>query len=293
MNDIILSKEIHDLTEKYIRDQLVEGHPFNLSGGLRNDVAHILGAALNAIICQSQSQSRWSSVQLYGTDEALASFVAAEMKKTGARCQLNIHNGEVSLEYDLPHVTELPSMNSGFWAKLSTLIDRENLKFVNDGNIKPSNESLDFNILKYRKSPLFHFLTEFHLAFQHNSEDVEICGRFSKSVVFLESGWEKIVDQFSGIFEEFAKLSQSLYRSYYIKASKDPIRRSSIADIKMVRKVYSWVLAQSASWSLTEALVEFPEATKIDVLAAHDIAQQYEMIVGKGTISNKFSPAVR
>lgn len=276
-------EDIHAFTERYIQDCWPKGHPFDLSKEDQDRMAYVLGAALDAIREESKLESRWSPAQLFGNKENLAHFVDTKMEKTGARCAMTIYAGRVSMEFTLPHLNELPSMNSTFWSCLGGIIDRQKLHYVNHEIPEAVSKSeANKSISKFVKAPLFAFLTQFHIVYQHDPEGDIRLGGFEKSIFFPESTWAEIIAIFTEVFREFSRLSQSLYRSYYLKASKDPKRRLGLSDLETVRRIFSWISARSDAWTPTDVGAAFPGATKIDIQTAHDLALERDMISGVG-----------
>jgi len=284
MNQIeAISEDIHAFTDRYIHDCSGEGHPYNLPKEDQDQMAYILGAALDAVREQSKLESRWSPAQLFGTEKHLAHFVETEMEKTGARCRLIIYAGSVTVEFTLPHLNELPSMDNKFWSKLAAIIDHHKIKYVNNEVHEAASASeANKSISKFVRAPMFAFLTEFHIAYQHDPKGQIRVGNFEKSIFFPESSWADVVATFTDIFCDFTRLSQSLYRSHYIKASNDPKRRLSVADFESVRAIYSWISVQSEAWTPSEVSTAFPKATKIDIQAAHDLALERGIVSGIG-----------
>lgn len=110
-------------------------------------------------------------------------------------------------------------MDNQFWKLLTASVVEHDLKYVPYQNFEaignnPENKKLS----RYTKAATFSFLTEFIIGYQHDP-DFHKLGDFEKSAYFRETDWHSIIDQFSPVVADFAKLSQALYRSYYIKAS--------------------------------------------------------------------------
>lgn len=288
---VVTPEEIHAHTEKYINDCWDQGHPFDLPVEEQNRMARILAAALDAIIEESRLGVRWSPAQLYTYQQTLAHFVTTSMDRTGAWCRLTLSSGCVCMEFTLPHANELPSMDNRFWARLSETIDSHKLSYSSDENLDAASATKpNKSISKYVKAPVFALLTEFHIAYQHDPENEIRIGSFEKAILYSDSSWPEIVRTFSDVFKIMSQLSQSLYRSYYIKASNDPKRRLSVANLDAVNGVLSWIYTQPDSWTLEEASAAFPDAKKIDIHAAHDVALEQGVI---NTIPKPFRGFVR
>lgn len=283
-------EEINAFTGRYIHDCSSQGYPYNLPKEDQDRMAYILAVALDAIRENTKLESRWCPARLYGTEKLLAHFVDTEMEKTGAQCRLTMFAGSVTIEFGLPHVNELPSMDNKFWSELAGIIDRQKLAYVNNEvHEAVSNSEANKSISKFIKAPLFAFLTEFHIAYQHDPKGTIRLGNFEKSIFYLESTWAEIVTEFAEIFKDFSRLSQSLYRSYYIKASRDPKRRLGVADLDTVRAVFSWISKRSEAWSPEDVTAAFPTATKIDIQAAHELALERDIISGMGKPFRSFA----
>lgn len=284
-------EDIHAFTVDYIQACSPHGHPFNLPKEYQDRMAYILGAALDAIREESRLASRWTPAQLYSCKDHLAHFVNAEMNKTGARCSLTFYAGSVSMEFSLPHINEVPSMDSRFWSDLAGIITRQKLTYVtHEIHEAVSKSEANKSISKFTKAPLFEFLTQFHIAYQHDPEEEIRLGDFEKSILYPGSSWAEIIVSLAEIFRDFSRLSQCLYRSYYIKASQDPKRRLSLADLNAVREVFSWIFSQIKDWTPAEVAAAFPTATKIDIQAAHDLAMERAIISGIGKPIRIFTP---
>lgn len=239
----------------------------------------ILAAALDAIREESKLEDRWTPAQLYSSQGTLAHFVDTQMDRTSAHCRLSIFSGSVFLDFSLPHANELPSMDNRFWARLSEAIDHCGLSYKSDENLTPASKSkANREISKFVKAPLFAFLTEFHIAYQNDPGGQLRLGRFEKPIFYSDSSWSEIIRTFSEIFTIMSRLSQSLYRSFYIKASRDPKRRLSVADLPTVNAVFAWICSQEDGCILEDASAAFPDARKIDVQAAHDLALEQRVI---------------
>ena len=162
-------EDIHAFTEDYIHACSPQGHPFSLPKEDQDRMAYILGASLDIIREKSRLESRWSPAQLFGTKEHLAHFVETKMEKTGARCMLTFYAGNVSMEFSLPHINELPSMDNMFWSELAGIITHQKLTYVtHEIHEAISKSEANKSISKFVKAPLFAFLTEFHIAYQHD-----------------------------------------------------------------------------------------------------------------------------
>jgi hypothetical protein len=274
------AEEIHQYTIDYIEGEFRDRHPFDLPPEVKNRMAHILGAVLDAVREDSRLTKRWSQPQYYGKADELSHFVDSQMEKTGARCQLTVYAGSVSMDFTLPHVDELPSMDNNFWSRLASSIELQSLTYFSDSNLEnQSRTNSNKNISKFVKAPLFAFLTEFHIAYQQDPERIAL-GRFEKSIFYYDSSWPEIIESFTAFFTAFSKLSQALYRSYYIKASRDPKRMLAVANYETVREIFSWMMQQTNGWNPADVLAAFPKAKAIDIRAAHEIALE------RGTISN-------
>lgn len=132
---------------------------------------------------------------------------------------------------------------------------------------------------RFVKAPLFNFISEFTMAFQADPERQYI-GDFEKSVFFKDSDWHSIIDLFTPIISDFTKLSQSLYRSFYIKASKNPAKALGLADLEEVRPIFTWIMARTEPWSPDDVKSAFPKAAAIDIRAAHHLAAERDIIFG-------------
>jgi hypothetical protein len=183
-------------------------------------MASLLTVALDTIVEKSGGKSKWDDSCHYECQGKPTAMVDTVMKKTGARCRLHLYAGTVYLQFSLPHEHEIPSMDNQFWNFLTRSVVDHDLKYVPYQDLeaigeKPENKKLS----RFKKSATFSFLTEFVIGYQHDPNFPKL-GDFEKSICFQESDWHSIIDQFSTVLSDFTKLSQSLYRSFYIKSSK-------------------------------------------------------------------------
>ncbi len=196
----------------------------------------VLAVMLDLIRDQSKLSKRWCDAREYETnhqpDAGRLYMVDSVMEKTGALCELSIYGGSVSIDFTLPHMEEIPSMNSKFWQRLANVVESQDVKFKRIRWDTIGESKAKKTIANFTKSPVFSFLTHFHLAYQHRHsvEHSEFdgysgpywasgLGTFEKSIFYQESSWSDIIFCFSGLLVEFTKLSQELYRSHYIKTS--------------------------------------------------------------------------
>ncbi|TAE87546.1 MAG: hypothetical protein EAZ82_07695 [Verrucomicrobia bacterium] len=199
-------------------------HPVGMETELpledRQKMASLFGAVLDTIVEKSGGKSKWEPSCHFECQGKPMAMVEAEMKKTGARCRLHLHAGSVYLLFSLPHRQEIPSMDNQFWKLLTASVVDHNLKYEPYQDFEaigknPENKKLS----RFTKSAAFSLLAEFIIGYQHDP-DFQKLGKFEKSAFFQETDWQTIIDQFSPVVADFTKLSQALYRSFYIKTSK-------------------------------------------------------------------------
>ena len=215
-------EQINSFTDDFITRcfQHPAGMEIDLPLEDRQEMASLLGVALDTIVEKAGGKSKWEESCHFECQGKPTTMVETAMKKTGARCQLRLYLGSIYLQFSLPHEHEIPSMDNEFWKLLATSVVEHDLKYVPYQDFEaigknPENKKLS----KLRKSATFSFLTEFIIGYQHDSHFHRL-GDFEKSAYFRETDWHSIIDQFSPVVSDFTKLSQALYRSFYIKTSK-------------------------------------------------------------------------
>ena len=276
------SEEINSFTNDFI-DRCFEhpgGGDWDIPIEDMSRMSILLAAILDIIIERSGNQSKWESSCRYECNGRPSARVEATMRKTGARCGLILYAGTVTLGFSLPHSEELPSMDSAFWALLSSSIKTHGLTYFSGENLSVIKASAENKKLsKFVKAPIFNFISEFTMAFQANPE-CQYIGDFEKSVFFKDSDWYSIIDLFAPVVAEFSKLSQALYRSYYIKASRNPTKAIGLANLDMVNAIFSWIMARKEPWGPEDVKTAFPDAAAIDIRTAHQIAAKRDVISG-------------
>lgn len=215
-------EEINTFTDDFIT-QCFE-HPAGMEMDLpleeRQEMASLLGAVLDSIVERASGKSKWEPSCHFECQGKPMAMVEATMKKTGARCQLRLYHGSVYLQFSLPHELEIPSMDNQFWKLLTASVVEHDLKYVPYQDFEAiGNNQENKKLSKFTKAAAFTFLTEFIIGYQHDPHFQKM-GDFEKAAFFPETDWHSIIDQFSPVVTDFAKLSQALYRSYYIKASR-------------------------------------------------------------------------
>lgn len=215
-------EQINSFTDDYITRSFQ--HPAGMEMDLpledRQEMASLLTVVLDTIVKKSSGKSKWEESCHYECQGKPMAMVEAIMRKTGARCKLRLYLGSVFLEFSLPHEQEIPSMDNQFWNLLTTSVVENDLKYVPYQDFEAIGENPEKKKLsRFTKSANFSFLTEFIIGYQHDPYFQKM-GDFEKSDFFKETDWHTIIDQFSPVVSDFTKLSQALYRSYYIKSSK-------------------------------------------------------------------------
>jgi hypothetical protein len=275
-------EEINSFTDIFINNCFLHpgGGDWNLPLDDMIEISALLSVVLDTIIERSGNNSKWESTCGYECKGRPSALVEATMKKTGARCRLTLYAGNVSLSFSLPHPEELPSMDSDFWTLLSASIANHDLTYFSGENHNiVSVSAANTKLSKFVKAPLFNLVSEFTMAYQNDPER-QIIGDFEKSIFFQESDWHAIIDCLSLIISDFTKLSQALYRSYYIKASKNPAKSFGLTDLEKVRPIFSWIMARTEAWTPEDVKAAFPKATAIDIRAAHHLAAERDIISG-------------
>lgn len=266
-------EDLNRFTQSFIERTWLTGRNMpivDVSEDEKLEMAVLVQVMLEKIIADSGSQTKWSDVVFYQPNAILV-LSEAKALKMNAEVRLQLHQGSVVMTYELPFFEEIPSMDDAFWAGLSTAVSKHGMTYFCDNHEAFSAHPANRKLERFKKSAVFSLMQNFIYSYQHDIDHQREPGRFELSIPFEEMGWFPIVDRLTAAFSDFYRLSQQLYRSYYLKNSQRWDRMLYGSSLDTVNAIALWIRDRQEPWNLKHAESQFPEATPNELRFAHHL----------------------